>query len=170
MNPTRIHPDFQSLTFEDLCDLLKDPTVTPVLQALALAELRAADPFELEAMPHGSWHKVPADVWDVYDAARIKRDRQEYIASFNGKFYVNVYEVSRCYGGPEEGGWWFDTGEPVDSTLYTDYSAALDAMEALRDSYPDTGRSSSVLGGEDYRVTVERHPAASYPTERPHYE
>lgn len=27
--------------------------------------------------------------------------------------YVNVYEVGRAYGGPEEGGWWFDTGSPV---------------------------------------------------------
>ncbi len=24
-------------------------------------------------------------------------------------YYVSVYEVSRCYGGPEEGGWWYDS-------------------------------------------------------------
>lgn len=27
--------------------------------------------------------------------------------------FVNVYEVSSCYGGPEEGGWWFPSGELV---------------------------------------------------------
>lgn len=28
-----------------------------------------------------------------------------------GILYYAVYEVSRHYGGPEEGGWWFDRGE-----------------------------------------------------------
>lgn len=27
--------------------------------------------------------------------------------------YVNVYAVGRAYGGPAEGGWWYDTGDPV---------------------------------------------------------
>lgn len=27
--------------------------------------------------------------------------------------YVNIYSVGRAYGGPEEGGWWFDTGVPI---------------------------------------------------------
>lgn len=29
--------------------------------------------------------------------------------------YVNAYEVSRCYGGPEEGGWWYNHLEPIAS-------------------------------------------------------
>lgn len=29
--------------------------------------------------------------------------------------YVNVYRVTRHYGGPEEGGWWYDAGEPLAS-------------------------------------------------------
>ena len=29
--------------------------------------------------------------------------------------YVNVYEVSQCYGGPEEGGWWFTAGELIET-------------------------------------------------------
>ncbi len=29
--------------------------------------------------------------------------------------YVNAYFVTRHYGGPEEGGWWYDCGEPVAS-------------------------------------------------------
>jgi len=27
--------------------------------------------------------------------------------------YVNVYSIDRLFGGPEEGGWWYDTGTPV---------------------------------------------------------
>lgn len=29
--------------------------------------------------------------------------------------YVNAYLVTRQYGGPEEGGWWYDTGTPLAS-------------------------------------------------------
>ena len=28
--------------------------------------------------------------------------------------YVNVYQEERCYGGPEEGGWWYSSYTPVD--------------------------------------------------------
>lgn len=31
--------------------------------------------------------------------------------------YLNTYEVHQAYGGPEEGGWWFDCGTPVQSIL-----------------------------------------------------
>ena len=84
--------------------------------------------------------------------------------------YVNVYAVSRSYGGPEEGGWWYDTGTVVTSVPVIDRETAEEIADTLRTEYPDTGRSSSVLGGADYRVRVEDTPAASYPTERPRYE
>jgi len=29
--------------------------------------------------------------------------------------YVNAYSVTRHYGGPEEGGWWFNANEPLAS-------------------------------------------------------
>lgn len=25
--------------------------------------------------------------------------------------YLNIYEVGKAYGGPEEGGWWYSTGD-----------------------------------------------------------
>jgi hypothetical protein len=31
------------------------------------------------------------------------------------RLYVNIYAAEQRYGGPEEGGWWFDTGAPVGS-------------------------------------------------------
>lgn len=33
------------------------------------------------------------------------------------QLWVNGYEAGRAYGGPEEGGWWFDTGTPIFSLL-----------------------------------------------------
>jgi hypothetical protein len=29
--------------------------------------------------------------------------------------YINVYSVTRHYGGPEEGGWWYNSGTPLAS-------------------------------------------------------
>ena len=36
-------------------------------------------------------------------------------------WYACLYEVSRAYGGPEEGGWYYDTGEPeLNGWAYSD--------------------------------------------------
>lgn len=34
-------------------------------------------------------------------------------ASYPWLWYVNTYLIDRAYGGPEEGGWWYDTEVPV---------------------------------------------------------
>lgn len=34
---------------------------------------------------------------------------------FAGPWTVTVVMADRAYGGPEEGGWWFDTFDPLDS-------------------------------------------------------
>lgn len=86
------------------------------------------------------------------------------------KLYVNVYEYGRAYGGPEEGGWWFDVLDPLESHP-CDSRKEADALCAdLRELFPDTNAASSVLGGEDYRVMVEPHKGKAYPESRPHYE
>jgi hypothetical protein len=33
--------------------------------------------------------------------------------------FVNVYYQTQRYGGPEEGGWWYDHNEPVSSKRFT---------------------------------------------------
>ena len=92
-------------------------------------------------------------------------------------WYVNLYSVGRNFGGPEEGGWWYDEGEPIASIpvhseedrkrvcneLHTAY--VLPELEGKRHD-----RYSWHLGGEDLVLCVEDHFAAHYPTERPHYE
>ena len=34
--------------------------------------------------------------------------------------YINTYETWQVYGGPEEGGWFIEAGEPVQSVVYSD--------------------------------------------------
>lgn len=47
--------------------------------------------------------------------------------------FVNVYELDRHYGGPEEGGWWFTSGTVVKSLVVptievNDYAALLEEL------------------------------------------
>lgn len=51
-------------------------------------------------------------VTDYYDQRHVLREvPRKYQREI---VYVSVDELSRHYGGPEEGGWWYDTGEVVD--------------------------------------------------------
>ena len=85
--------------------------------------------------------------------------------------FVNVYEVTRHYGGPEEGGWWYDWRHCVE--VYPVRESAAELMqEQLEDenSYRKFGDISSVLGGQDVLVLIEDAPKETETTERPYYE
>jgi hypothetical protein len=98
------------------------------------------------------------------------------------RLWINVYHLAMCYGGPEEGGWWWDRGTPVPG-LSRSFSTrrrarqkaaaylarAIDLVvrmhrEEFRYDY------ESVCGGETYVVRVEEHPPRPFPARRPHYE
>jgi hypothetical protein len=83
--------------------------------------------------------------------------------------YVNVYDADRAYGGPEEGGWYFDVRTPVESHTVDSREEAEELRESLREQYPDTGKRSSVLGGEDYDIVIEYEAPQQFPSERPVY-
>jgi len=47
---------------------------------------------------------------------------------------VTVYESTRCYGGPEEGGWWYTRVEAMESFIFSSRRKAkvfLRALEAV---------------------------------------
>jgi len=90
-------------------------------------------------------------------------------------FSVAIYEVSREYGGPEEGGWYYDAGTRVDETVRTfphtpegieDAEKYLDSLHALRFSDRRDRWDSSVYTS---RVYLETLPHAHFPRHRPVY-
>jgi hypothetical protein len=89
-------------------------------------------------------------------------------------FFVNVYELDRHYGGPEEGGWYYDSGAAVRSHPVPKRALADRLAATLRARYdadkPRYPVSSVCYQGGEFGVCVERHPARSYPAHRPHYE
>ena len=102
-------------------------------------------------------------------------------AEDRGPFRLNEYVTNRARGGPEDGGWWYDTGRFVrcHGTFATREAAlaareaALAAREALSEHLAARREGRHPPG--DTRCTgwpdllVERHPGASFPTDRPQY-
>lgn len=85
--------------------------------------------------------------------------------------WVNVYTISRSYGGPEEGGWYYDAYEFVEG-----YPVLREEAEKMKETLTkehadlEWGDISSVLGGETLYVGIEEWQAYSETTERPIYE
>jgi len=95
-------------------------------------------------------------------------------------FSVAVYLVDRAYGGSEEGGWWFSTGDPDDEFVrfakgFRDQTSAeryRDRLDRVLCRRLNRGRPSigSVLSRGQFQASVqEGHPKA-WPETRPHYE
>jgi hypothetical protein len=86
--------------------------------------------------------------------------------------FLNVYEVTRHYGGPEEGGWWYNWYECIEVFPVRDEEQG----EQLRDwlfsehEHKKHGNIYSVLGGTDIVVYLEDEPKESETKERPYYE
>lgn len=86
------------------------------------------------------------------------------------RWYAVVYEVDRAYGGPEEGGWYYSTGQVVHQVICSTEHEADTAAEKLEELFPNNGTSSSVMyAGGDYRVSVQKSPGKDYPENRPYY-
>lgn len=87
--------------------------------------------------------------------------------------FISAYGISRHYGGPEEGGWWYDMWRFVE-TVPTMRKHAEVVSEALERKHDDvntnpTNRFSVLGNGEDLAVVIEDTPGEFQTTERPHY-
>ena len=93
-------------------------------------------------------------------------------------YYVTLYMTDRAYGGAEEGGWWYDCGYPVMDSLnrcfqsedeaydYRDSDDVQAILSQLNEGRPDL---NSVNCEGIYKVFIDDHFPAEYPTERPYY-
>jgi hypothetical protein len=110
------------------------------------------------------------EFWCESSFAEKKSDLFDNVKCLFGLIkWVNVYEVTRHYGGPEEGGWWFDWEQCVHSEWFFSRKRANSYIQKMMLEYTDQGDISSVLGGEEYYFYIERLKAESQSKERPHY-
>jgi len=105
-------------------------------------------------------------------------------------FYsVAIYFVNRAYGGPDEGGWWYDCGNLIQSvpegvdpqnlikTFAPNQNEATqtwrDILQQILDDGINKGRrpiSSVISTGRYIAMIHEGNPPSHFPQERPHYE
>ena len=93
------------------------------------------------------------------------------------KFTVAVYLIDKSYGGPEEGGWYYTTGELVRPVrTFVSEECAMDYCWRLNQRLEATlnrGRRSisSVLSTGRYSAEVyDGNAPAHFPEVTPHYE
>lgn len=88
--------------------------------------------------------------------------------------WVTAYDHNRAYGGPEEGGWWFDTGEVLASIPCRTEKHIEEAKALLKDIYgpmfEGNHEISSVLCEGVLLICVSDEQGKNFPEVRPHYE
>lgn len=93
------------------------------------------------------------------------------------KFYIHKSEVALNYGGPEEGGWWFDAGTPSEDWKVLEFDTEEQAYEKCRqlndlehqrrDANEDYDYTSVLAHrSTHYSYSVEDYPD---PEQRPYY-
>lgn len=80
--------------------------------------------------------------------------------------YVNVYDNGRCYGGPEEGGWYYDCGDVVDSFRVK----RREVKRIVKREEAQCKPSKKWRSTPRCFVRVEKHSGQPYPSRRPYYE
>ena len=94
-------------------------------------------------------------------------------------YFVTVFLSDRAYGGPEEGGWWYDCGERLKDRRVFVFQNEDDAIAFSRRynerlaKWPNKNRRdiNSVLSEGVYTAEIfEDSLPDYYPTQRPHYE
>lgn len=92
------------------------------------------------------------------------------------RHWVNVYLHDRAYGGPEEGGWWFDYYEPeLEQCRWFASEAEAQKALAIAQAWCDEENAernsdiSSVCSEGRYEASLEPFFPVSVPSGRPQY-
>lgn len=92
-------------------------------------------------------------------------------------YYINEYSINREYGGPEEGGWWYETGKYI--TCHGIAAAFTLALNIKEEKLPIVIRkreeenqhpTGSVLCTGWSTIFIDTEPGKDYPTKKPIYE
>lgn len=85
--------------------------------------------------------------------------------------FVSIYQVDRCYGGPEEGGWWYDHWMHMGSDSFDTVEGLRQHIDSLREFFPVFGNAMTTeevldayakfVSGEDSYCRDRRDPQVS---------
>jgi hypothetical protein len=95
--------------------------------------------------------------------------------------FITVYKVTRHCGGPEEGGWWYNWYEPIETVCIPrrwakkpnqHWEQIMTLIGQMKRKYADEiwGNIYSVLGGQEINVLAEETYREYESKVAPHYE
>jgi hypothetical protein len=125
---------------------------------------------------------VTSDMADelAYDYAKIRREDREnrLVIVKQGKcppMYAVAVRTTREYGGPEEGGWWYDFTTIEEVRRAFTFRSLLSNVRKLQEEYPTSryGRHSCADRSGDVTIFMLRSESmidGLQTTERPRYE
>ena len=118
---------------------------------------------------HRAWDEGKEPLWKREKRARRKEAKRGRCPAW----YLVVTLTGRAYGGPEEGGWWYDETHIAEVCRVHTFREGLAAARELAAEYPRPRRDRfSVIGGDDPTVWL-CYSEACFPEEsqgRPRYE
>lgn len=106
----------------------------------------------------------------------IIAERTDDSMSISRENYINVYRVSKCYGGPEEGGWYYPAWECLASVEIDRLSKCQrhDLKTLLEKQYPPKCQLPYEeywgTDADDHEVLTENRKAERETREIPRYE
>jgi hypothetical protein len=109
------------------------------------------------------FHGPTADQGPILIERRYPNECNEYEYIDKPALCVTVYEISRHYGGPEEGGWWYDWYTPVCSVPLIDPGSRTEALEIKRFLRPR-------FTDRDHTMHYEYEAGEHATRQRPRYE
>lgn len=99
------------------------------------------------------------------------------------RFVVAIHEVDRCFGGQEEGGWWFDVGWPAKGSALSRHTRIFRSLakarryaerlgtEAAKASTGARSLSSVIYDGGQYRPVIQNgEQPRPWPGRKPRWE
>ena len=78
---------------------------------------------------------------------------------------ITVHEIWERFGGPEEGGWTYQCGCPIETICIFSKAQALRVLHELHEKY-DTEEHDD----RTYDISLSNSAAKWYPDRKPHYE
>lgn len=78
---------------------------------------------------------------------------------------ITIHLIDQWYGGPEEGGWWYDVGYPVQNICIFSKEQAIKELLRIHNVY-----EGEEYEEETYDINLSDKYGKYYPDRRPHYE
>lgn len=113
--------------------------------------------------------------WDNGKLEKLSDEDAWELEDVTPCLFVNVYMWDRVYGGPEEGGWFYNVYDPEDDecAVYESEEEAMAAYDAkvewAKEENGTRRHPSSVCSEGHFVVRLESWPAEHSPASRPHY-